>query len=376
MNQPHSLYIGLMSGTSLDGIDAVLAKIGPNGEASAQMAVSTPFYSGLLQALVDLQTPGPNELHREKQAANALALAYAEAVQQLLNQAKLKPADISAIGAHGQTIRHQPELGEHLAYTHQTLNAALLAETTGIDVIADFRSRDVAAGGHGAPLVPAFHAQQFASTDNLAIVNIGGIANLTLLPKDAEVTGFDCGPGNMLMDAWIFEQQGNRYDKDGAWALEGKVNDALLSKLLNDPFFIQAPPKSTGRDTFHLSWLLEKLGHENHLAEDVQATLLHLSALSILDALARYAPQTQKLIVCGGGAKNKALMNLLEMKKGRFFKHALQITTSDSVGIDPQLVEGMAFAWLAWAHKEKRPANLPAVTGAKGPRILGAYYPA
>ena len=376
MNQPHSLYIGLMSGTSLDGIDAVLAKIGPNGEASAQMAVSTPFSSGLLQTLVDLQTPGPNELHREKQAANALALAYAEAVQQLLNQAKLEPADISAIGAHGQTIRHQPELGEHLAYTHQTLNAALLAETTGIDVIADFRSRDIAAGGHGAPLVPAFHAQQFASTDNLAIVNIGGIANLTLLPKDAEVTGFDCGPGNMLMDAWIFEQQGNRYDKDGAWALEGKVNDALLSKLLNDPFFIQPPPKSTGRDTFGLSWLLEKLGRENHLAEDVQATLLHLSALSILDALARYAPQTQKLIVCGGGAKNKALMNLLEIKKGNFFKNALQITTSDSVGIDPQLVEGLAFAWLAWAHKEKRPANLPAVTGAKGPRILGAYYPA
>jgi len=376
MNQPHSLYIGLMSGTSLDGIDAVLAKIGPNGEASAQMAVSTPFSSGLLQELVELQSPGPNELHREKQAANALALAYAEAVRQLLNQAKLKPIDITAIGAHGQTIRHQPELGENLAYTHQTLNAALLAEKTGIDVIADFRSRDLAAGGHGAPLVPAFHAQQFTSSENIAIVNIGGIANLTLLPKQGEVTGFDCGPGNMLMDAWIFEQQGNRFDKDGAWALEGKVNNALISKLLNDPFFSQPPPKSTGRDNFHLSWLLEKLGDENDLAEDVQATLLHLSALSIIEALARYAPQTQKLIVCGGGAKNKALMNLLEMKKSDFFKHPLQIITSDSVGIDPQLVEGLAFAWLAWAHKEKRPANLPAVTGAKGPRILGAYYPA
>jgi anhydro-N-acetylmuramic acid kinase len=376
MNQPHSLYIGLMSGTSLDGIDAVLAKIGPNGEASAQMAVSTPFSPGLLQELVELQSPGPNELHREKQAANALALAYAEAVTQLLNQAKLKPADITAIGAYGQTIRHQPALGENLAYTHQTLNAALLAEKTGIDVIADFRSRDLAAGGHGAPLVPAFHAQQFASTENIAIVNIGGIANLTLLPTQGEITGFDCGPGNMLMDAWIFEQQGNRFDKDGAWALEGKVNNALLSKLLNDPFFSQPPPKSTGRDNFHLSWLLEKLDDENDLAEDVQATLLHLSALSILEALARYAPQTQKLIVCGGGAKNKALMNLLEMKKSDFFKHPLQVITSDSVGIDPQLVEGLAFAWLAWAHKEKRPANLPAVTGAKGPRILGAYYPA
>ena len=376
MTQPHSLYIGLMSGTSLDGIDAVLAKIGPNGEVSAQMAISAPFSPGLLQALVDLQSPGPNELHREKQAANALAIAYADAVKALLNQAQLKPADISGIGAHGQTIRHQPELGENAAYTHQTLNAALLAEKTGIDVIADFRSRDVAAGGQGAPLVPAFHAQQFASTENIAIVNIGGIANLTLLPSQGEVTGFDCGPGNMLMDAWIFEQQGNRFDQDGAWALKGKVNDELLSKLLSDPFFSQPPPKSTGRDTFHLNWLLEKLGSEKYLAEDVQATLLHLSAQSILDALARYAPQTQRLIVCGGGAKNKALMDLLENKKNSAFKQGLQIITSDSVGIDPQLVEGLAFAWLAWAHKEKRPANLPAVTGAKGPRILGAYYPA
>ena len=376
MTQPHSFYIGLMSGTSLDGIDAVLAKIGPNGEVSAQMAVSAPFSPGLLQALVDLQSPGPNELHREKQAANALAIAYADAVKTLLNQAQLKPADISGIGAHGQTIRHQPELAENAAYTHQTLNAALLAEKTGIDVIADFRSRDVAAGGQGAPLVPAFHAQQFASTENIAIVNIGGIANLTLIPSQGEVTGFDCGPGNMLMDAWIFEQQRNRFDQDGAWALKGKVNDVLLSKLLSDPFFSQPPPKSTGRDTFHLNWLLEKLGSEKYLAEDVQATLLHLSAQSILDALARYAPQTRRLIVCGGGAKNQALMDLLENKKNSAFKEGLHIVTSDSVGIDPQLVEGLAFAWLAWAHKEKRPANLPAVTGAKGPRILGAYYPA
>ena len=376
MNKPQSLYIGLMSGTSLDGIDAVLAKIEASGETFLLDSASIAFSPELRKALLDLQTPGPNEIHRENQAGNSLAAAYADAVKQLLSQAKLSPADISAIGAHGQTIRHQADLAHHLAYTHQTLNPALLAELTGIDVIADFRSRDVAAGGHGAPLVPAFHAQQFASTENIAIVNIGGIANLTLLPKDDEVTGFDCGPGNMLMDAWIFEQQGNRYDKDGAWALEGKVNDALLSKLLNDPFFSQPPPKSTGRDNFHLSWLLDKLGDENDLAENVQATLLHLRAHSILEALAHYAPQTQKLIVCGGGAKNKALMNLLETKKADFFKHTLQVISSDSVGIDPQLVEGLAFAWLAWAHKEKRPANLPAVTGAKGPRILGAYYPA
>ena len=376
MNKPHSLYIGLMSGTSLDGIDAVLAKIGPNGESKAQAAVSAPFSAELHRALIALQTPGPKELHREKQAANALALAYAQAIHLLLEKAGLKAKDIVAIGAHGQTIRHQPELGENLAYTHQTLNPALLAEKTGIDVIADFRARDLAAGGHGAPLVPAFHAQQFASTENMAVVNIGGIANLTLLPKNAEVSGFDCGPGNMLMDSWIFDQQGNLFDKNGAWAAQGKSNEALLQRMLADPFFTKAPPKSTGRDDFHLGWLQEKLGEENYLTEDVQATLLHLTAHTILESLAVHAPQTPKLIVCGGGAKNTALINLLKTKANDFFKHAVEITTSDSLGVDPQLVEGLAFAWLAWAHKEKRPANLPAVTGAKGPRILGACYPA
>ncbi len=375
MNKLHSLYIGLMSGTSLDGIDAVLAKIGPNGEASTQAAVSSPFSPELRKALFELQSSGPNELHREKQAGNALALAYAEAVNQLLKKTNLQPSNIAAIGAHGQTIRHQPHLGD-MAYTHQTLNAALLAEKTGIDVIADFRSRDLAAGGHGAPLVPAFHAQQFTSSENLAILNIGGIANLTLLPKNGEVTGFDCGPGNMLMDAWIHEHQGNAFDENGAWALQGKVNEGLLAEMLADSFFSKAPPKSTGRDDFHLVWLQEKLGNSNHHAEDVQATLLHLTAHSALEALVRHAPQTQKLIVCGGGARNNALINLLQVKAQHVFKEPIEVTTSDSAGIDPQLVEALAFAWLAWAHKEKRPANLPAVTGAKGPRILGACYPA
>ena len=375
MNKPHSLYIGLMSGTSLDGIDAVLAKIGVDGEASALEAISTPFSPDLRKALFELQSPGQNELHREKLAGNSLALAYADAVNQLLKKAKLQPSDITAIGAHGQTIRHQPHLGE-MAYTHQTLNPSLLAEKTGIDVIADFRSRDLAAGGHGAPLVPAFHAQQFIEDKNLAILNIGGIANLTLLPKNGEVTGFDCGPGNMLMDAWIHEHQGNAFDENGQWALQGKVIEMLLARMLTDPFFTKAPPKSTGRDDFHLAWLQGKIDGENYLCEDVQATLLHLTAQSTLESLARYAPKTQKLIVCGGGARNNALINAFKVKAQNFFKEPLEITTSESAGIDPQLVEGLAFAWLAWAHKEKRPANLPAVTGAKGPRILGAYYPA
>jgi anhydro-N-acetylmuramic acid kinase len=178
------------------------------------------------------------------------------------------------------------------------------------------------------------------------------------------------------MDAWIHEHQGNVFDENGVWALQGKVNEGLLVEMLSDPFFAKAPPKSTGRDDFHLTWLQEKIGAENISTEDVQATLLHLTAQSALDALARHAPQTHKLIVCGGGVRNTALMNLLKVKAQYLLKNSLEITTSDSVGIDPQLVEGLAFAWLAWAHKEKRPANLPAVTGAKGPRILGACYPA
>ena len=375
MTQSHSLYIGLMSGTSLDGIDGVLARIDPHGATTAIASASTPFAPELRKALFELQSPGPNELHREKQAGNALALAYAEVVGQLLQKARLTANDIVAIGAHGQTIRHQPDLGE-MAYTHQTLNPALLAERTGIDVIADFRSRDLAAGGHGAPLVPAFHAQQFSEPKNLAILNIGGIANLTLISQSGEVTGFDCGPGNMLMDAWIQKQLGKPYDENGNWALQGKVDESLLKKLLADPFFNKTPPKSTGRDDFHMDWLLENIGNKNIPPEDVQATLLHLSAHSILDALARHAPQTQKLITCGGGAQNTALMNLLKVKAQYLCPDLAEITTSDSVGIHPQLVEGLAFAWLAWAHKQKRPANLPAVTGAKGPRILGACYPA
>jgi anhydro-N-acetylmuramic acid kinase len=376
MNKPHSLYIGLMSGTSLDGIDAVLAKLGPEGNASLMSAVSKPFTPALRNALIGLQSPGPNELHREKQAGNALAVEYAQAVQDLLALTNLDATNISAIGAHGQTIRHQADLSHPLAYTHQTLNPALLAELTGIDVIADFRSRDLAAGGHGAPLVPAFHAQQFATDKNIAVLNLGGIANLTLLPKDSEVKGFDCGPGNMLMDAWIADQLGHAFDESGAWASQGKVNQALLSRMMTDSFFAKAPPKSTGRDYFHLEWLQNQIGPESINAEDVQATLLHLTAMSAIQALVQHAPHTQKLIICGGGAHNTAMLNLFKTYSAKIFTSSLEMVTSDVLGIDPQLVEGLAFAWLAWAHQEKRPANLPAVTGARGPRILGACYPA
>jgi len=376
MNKPHSLYIGLMSGTSLDGIDAVLAQLDAQGEAHLIGAVSKPFTPLLRKALMDLQSPGPDELHREKQAGNALAVEYAQAVQDLLIQMKLQASDIDAIGAHGQTIRHQADLAHPFAYTHQTLNPALLAELTGIDVIADFRSRDLAAGGHGAPLVPAFHAQQFSANQNIAVLNLGGIANLTILPSNGEIQGFDCGPGNMLMDAWIANQLGHLFDENGSWALQGVVNPSLLTTMLADPFFHKAPPKSTGRDHFHLEWLKKQIQNENIHAEDVQATLLHLTAVAALQALAQYAPQTQKLIICGGGARNAALLKAFKTHADVLFTSNFEMMTSDVLGLDPQLVEGLAFAWLAWAHKEKRPANLPAVTGARGPRILGACYPA
>ena len=376
MHTPHPLYIGMMSGTSLDGIDAVLAELGPNGETQLCGAVSTPFAPSLRKTLLGLQTPGDNEIHREHLAANALAMAYAEVVQQLLAKSKRHPSDITAIGAHGQTIRHQAGSNNVLAYTHQTLNPALLAELTGIDVIANFRSRDLAAGGHGAPLVPAFHAQQFASDKNTAVLNLGGIANLTLLPQKGDVTGFDCGPGNMLMDAWIAKHQGQAFDQCGAWATQGVVNDSLLERMLTDPFFAKVPPKSTGRDDFHLQWLEKQLGGNTYKAEDVQATLLRLTVTTALQSIHTYAPQTEVLIVCGGGVHNTALLGELREHAQAMFKHGFEIQSSEASGIDPQLVEALAFAWLAWAHKTKRPANLPAVTGASGPRILGACYPA
>jgi len=376
MPKSQSLYIGLMSGTSLDGIDAVLAELSPDGETRLCGAVSAPFAPPLREALLALQYPGENEIHREHLAANALAIAYADLVKQLLADSKRQPSEISAIGAHGQTIRHQAGPNNVLAYTHQTLNPALLAELTGIDVIADFRSRDLAAGGHGAPLVPAFHAQQFASDKNTAVLNLGGIANLTLLPHKGNVTGFDCGPGNMLMDAWIAKHHGQTFDQDGTWAAQGTVIESLLKGMLADPFFAKVPPKSTGRDDFHLQWLEQQLGSNAFKAEDVQATLLRLTVTTALQSIQAYAPQTEVLIVCGGGVRNTTLLNGLRDHAQAMSKHALEIRSSEANGVDPQLVEALAFAWLAWAHKTKRPANLPAVTGASGPRILGACYPA
>lgn len=361
-----------MSGTSLDGVDAVLVEF--DDESSAQPSHNTrcrlvhthslPYSASLRADLLALQTPSENELERTALLGNTLAVLYAEAVNQLLANAALEPASISAIGSHGQTIRHRPELG----FTLQIGNAALLAELTQIDVVADFRSRDVAAGGQGAPLVPAFHHAVFADpTLNRVIINIGGIANLSYLPSDGEVFGFDSGPGNMLMDAWTEQHLGQRYDASGKWAMTGEVDQQLLATLLSDPYFALAPPKSTGRDLFNLTWLNQQLAQ--HAPQDVQRTLLALTAISIADAVKQSCANADEIYLCGGGAHNGALIQCL-----RQLLNPVKIKLTSDLGIDVNWVEATAFAWLAKQTVDKSAGNLPAVTGAKGPRILGAIY--
>jgi anhydro-N-acetylmuramic acid kinase len=365
-----------MSGTSLDGIDAVLAEIDTTGKARLIQSHSIGFDERLRSELTELQFATSNDLHREHLAANALAAAYAQVCQELLRIQNIEPSAVSAIGAHGQTLRHQPSSDHLKSYTHQTLNAAMLAELTGMNVIANFRARDMAAGGQGAPLVPAFHQKQFYDPlENRAILNIGGIANLTILPTAGEVSGFDCGPGNLLLDAWVHHHLGKAFDDDGRWASTGTPNSELLARMLQDPYFAKQPPKSTGRDHFNLHWLNNLMTGLSLAPEDVQATLLQLTIDSILNALRSFASNTQTLIVCGGGVRNIALLELLKIQARRHLPN-LRITSSAEFGIDPQLVESLAFAWLAWAFMQKRPANVPAVTGAKGSRILGALYPA
>ena len=372
-------YIGIMSGTSMDGIDAVLAEISDDGRTAVLCHKDVPFEKTLKNTYFELQAPSQNELHKEALAANQLAQHYHVACAAILQAANLTPSDISAIGAHGQTIRHQPQQHDDIGYTKQSLNPALLAELTSIDVIADFRSRDIAAGGQGAPLVPAFHAAQFGCNENLAILNIGGIANLSLIPanRQEKMIGFDCGPGNVLLDHWIKQSLNESYDDDGQWAAKGQVIEKLLSSMLSEAYFKKDPPKSTGRDLFNPEWLNHHLTINdclNQKPEDVQATLLALTAQSIAQDLKQHGATTERLLICGGGIKNKQL--IAQIKNACAWIAPENIQSTAIRGIDPQAVEAAAFAWLAWAHQRKQPANLPAVTGAKGLRILGAHYPA
>jgi anhydro-N-acetylmuramic acid kinase len=359
------LFLGLMTGTSLDGIDVALVDFSctPPRLIAAQ---GTPLSDELRSQLLRLQSPQPDELHLAQLAANAHSDACADAIHALLAQAGFAASDIEAIGNHGQTIRHRPECG----YTLQIGNHARLAEKTGISVVGDFRSRDVAASGQGAPLVPAFHQALFACpTQRRALVNIGGIANISLLIPNETTCGFDTGPGNVLMDLWINQHQGLRYDKNGAWAASGVILADLLTAFLQDPYFALKAPKSTGRDLFHQDWLNAYLGHRHDSPCDVQATLCALSARSIADTL--QTQQIDTLYVCGGGAHNHSLMRMLAQELPQ-----TQITTTAALGVAPDWMETYAFAWLAKCCIDRSPANLPSVTGAAGPRILGAIWPA
>jgi anhydro-N-acetylmuramic acid kinase len=358
-------YIGLMSGTSLDGVDAVLLKFS-DGTHRIVGESFKPFDDPLRRQLLALHEPRSDEMHAAALLSNELAHIYAHAVRELLAKTHTSPATVQAIGCHGQTIRHRPEAG----YTIQLGNGALLAELTRNIVVCDFRSRDIAAGGEGAPLVPAFHQAMFAhpSTHRI-VVNIGGISNVTDL-SSGTVQGFDTGPGNMLMDAWIQRHLGKSFDRDGTWAKGGSCIRELLHVLLDHDFFTRNPPKSTGRELFNLAWLDRQLsGNEN--PRDVQATLLELTVISIVRAVKTWCNGAKEIYVCGGGASNSVLMSRLAAAVP-----GTPVETTAKLGINPDLVEACAFAWLARQALLLQPGNLPSVTGAAGPRIFGAIYPA
>lgn len=362
-----ALYLGVMSGTSLDGLDIALIEESPAIKLVATHYIPMP--ESLRAELLALCASGPDEIARSAIAQQHWVRLAAQGIHSLLEQQQLKPERIRAIGSHGQTIRHEPARG----FTVQIGNPALLTELTGITVVSDFRSRDVAAGGQGAPLVPAFHEALFEQrAGQRAVLNVGGFSNLSLIEHDKPVAGFDCGPGNVLLDAWIHSQRRDNFDRDGAWAASGKVEPGLLKTLLSDPFFATQGPKSTGREVFNLQWLQQHLAALPVFApEDVQATLLELTALTIAESLQAAQSATQELLVCGGGAHNSALMNRL----GQLLPHS-KVSSTATHGVDPDWVEAMAFAWLAHCCLEGIAANRPSVTGAHGLRVLGAIYPA
>ena len=357
-------YLGVMSGTSLDGLDIALIEQAERTRFVAALGIPMP--KTLRQELLALCSPGDNEIERIVQAEQAWVRLAAQGIAALLEQQGLVPDDIRAIGSHGQTIRHLPAQG----YTLQIGDAALLAELSGIDVVADFRRRDLAAGGQGAPLVPAFHADLFGQERPRAVLNIGGFSNVTLLAPELPVRGFDCGPGNVLLDAWVQHSLGQDFDANGAWAAQGQVVPTLLQLLLSDPFFVKSGPKSTGREHFNLRWLQQQLGRHAELAPvDVQATLAELSARSIATSI-QAAQAVDEVLVCGGGAHNTDLMERLAKQLA-----PARVISTEAYEVSPDWMEAMAFAWLAHRFCEGLPGNCPEVTGASGLRVLGARYP-
>jgi anhydro-N-acetylmuramic acid kinase len=357
------LYIGIMSGTSLDGADAVLADF--SGARPVQIVhAHRSFADGLRAELLSLCASGNDEIHRSQQAAIALGHEYSKLVGDALLTAGVPAEDVQAIGCHGQTVRHMPAQG----YSLQLNAPALIAEQTGIRVVADFRMRDIAAGGQGAPLVPAFHAWMFSDEQlTRAILNVGGMSNLTLLAPGKPVRGFDCGPGNVLMDGWIEQTCGLRYDAGGKWARSGRVNQQLLDRMKSHPFFALPPPKSCGREQFNLGWLQARIP-PGCPAEDVQATLCEFTAQAVKDALQASRFCADEIAVCGGGAFNDLLMDRLLANTGT------RVLNTSEWGVPPESIEALAFAWLARCALRGEAGNLPEVTGAAGFRVLGAVW--
>lgn len=376
-------YIGLMSGTSLDGIDAVIIQLDSDtvsrdkpSHTRLELVASTtqPLPTELREQILQLTQPGDNEIELLGQVDIHFSCLQAKIVNRLLEHSGLKPNQIRAIGSHGQTLRHRP--AQQTPFTLQVGDPNTLAEMTGICVVADFRRRDLAAGGQGAPLVPAFHDQLFRHPmRDRAILNIGGMANVTLLPADRSISviGYDTGPGNVLLDGWIQRHRQQPFDRNGDWCKSGQCNQGLLKQLLTLDYFHQPAPKSTGREQFNLGWLDEQLSQQALPLppQDVQATLLELTARSIADALQQHRSCPTELYLCGGGAHNQALMQRL-----RALLPDSQIENTQALGLSPDWVEACAFAWLAHQCLAQLPGNLPAVTGACGERILGGIYPA
>ena len=369
-----ALYIGLMSGTSIDAVDAVLIQI--SDRISIVDSHSIPIPQPLKDTILGLCSSGDNEIQRAFQLDRELGLLFADAVLELCTKANTSPNKISAIGSHGQTIRHSPH-GKS-AFTLQIADPNTIAESTGITTVADFRRRDIAAGGQGAPLVPAFHEDIFRDTNNnRAIVNIGGMANITLVAmSDIPTLGFDTGPGNVLLDYWIYKQKNQAFDHDGEWAASGNIDTTLLASLLSEPYLNLPPPKSTGRELFNSDWLEHKLLNFSHLSSaDVQATLTELTCQTITDAITMCDSQlgasdsVNEVFICGGGAKNSYMMQRIQTRLPN-----KKVSTTEVLGIAPDLVESVAFAWLAYRTINKLSGNLTSVTGAREQRVLGAIY--
>ena len=362
-----SLYLGLISGTSMDGIDAVLARFEPAPQLHA--ALTHPYPEDLRRRLLELaQGNGATTLDEIGGLDARIAACFVEASLHLLKAAGMSPGDIRAIGSHGQTLRHRPNANPR--FTMQLGDPSLIAERTGITTVADFRRADFAAGGHGAPLLPIFHAALFARAGEArGVLNLGGIANLTVLQANGDVLGFDTGPANGLLDAWCALHTGAAYDRDGAFAARGQVDRALLERLLEEDYFRAPPPKSTGREQFHLEWLRARLVGEPCKPEDVQATLVELTARTVAEAVRVHAEGVKELLVCGGGTRNPALMHALQGALA-----PLPVRSTAERGVDPDYVEATAFAWLARERLAGRPGNLPGVTGAKGLRVLGGIF--